>query len=187
MLANTLAKKVGVSLPHIFQIFYKIDSQFTRTFRQSFFCPSSDLYTPLLKPGKCAVKCHSPELDVSFMHIYVGKEIFNVSRICWAILNTYVYMQKNVGKKSRKPLNWGVFQNLLKFLWQISLLLWQDNLLSLDNVLWPDNVYHKITFRHSPISYIFIHFIQRHTFSYMFVHFISFHRSLSILIHLIFF
>ena len=39
MLANTLAKKVGVSLPHIFQIFYKIDSQFTRTFMQSCFLP----------------------------------------------------------------------------------------------------------------------------------------------------
>ena len=115
MLANTLAKKVEVSRPHIFQIFYKIDSQFTRTFRQSFFCPSSDLYTPLLKPGKCSVKCHSPELDVSFMHIYVGKEIFNVSRICWAILNTYVYMQKNVGKKSRKLLNWVCFRTILNY------------------------------------------------------------------------
>ena len=122
------------------------------------------------------------------IYAYMWEWRFLMSAVSVELFRIHTYKcKKNVGKESRKPLNWGVFQNLLKFLWQISLLLWQDNLLSLDNVLWPDNVYHKITFRHSPISYIFIHFIQRHTFSYMFVHFISFHRSLSILIHLIFF
>ena len=109
------------------------------------------------------------------IYAYMWEWRFLMSAVSVELFRIHTYKcKKNVGKESRKPLNWGVFQNLLKFLWQISLLLWQDNLLSLDNVLWPDNVYHKITFRHSPISYIFIHFIHRHTFSYMFVHFYQF-------------